>query len=274
MRAGKMMREDTFSGCHPVVHLVFFTGALCFTMLIQAPVFLLGNILLAAVYHRMLERESMRSFAWIFLMAVLTACVNPVVNTNGKTVLFTYFGRAYTWESLRYGIVVGLTLAAALLWIGCYNRVVTRNKLVYLLGNVMPSVSLLLVMIFRMIPDFVKKAGKIIHARSCVGKWKKDIRSGTEVLEILASWSLENSVITADSMRSRAYGSRKPSHYRNYRFSTADGCLLAGMLICMGESVIRSRHMIGTVSALIYMMIPIGLRIKEEIWWHILKYRI
>lgn len=268
------MREDTFSGCHPVIHLVFFAGALCFTMLIQAPVFLLGNILVASVYHLMLERNSMRSFVWIFLMALLTACVNPIVNTNGKTILFTYFGRVYTWESLCYGIVVGLTLAGALLWIGCYNRVVTGNKLICLFGSLMPSVSLLLVMIFRMIPDFIKKAGQIIHARSGVGKWNRNVRSGAEVLGILASWALENSVITADSMRSRAYGSRKPSHFRNDRFAAADGYLLAGMLVCMGISVIQRGRMAGIVSALIYMLIPIGLRLKEEIWWHILKYRI
>lgn len=244
-------------------------------MVMQAPAFLVGNILAAGIYYiLLLRRRSLKGFLWIGVMFLVTAFFNPIVNTRGNTVLFTYWGRVYTFEALQYGIVVGLMLAGTLLWLGCYNQVMTGNKLISLFGDLAPALSLMLVMIFRMIPDFLRKARQIINARCCVGKWNKNLTSGMEVLGILTSWSLENSVITADSMRSRGYGSGKISHYQMYHMVLADGILLILMILLVAISIACRKSMVGTISALLYMLLPVMLRIKEEIQWYILKYRI
>lgn len=269
------MREDTFSRYHPLVNLVYFAGAICFTMLMQAPAFLIGNILAAGIYYVLLKKEKcLITFAWVAVTFLVTAAVNPVVNTRGNTILFTYLGRPYTLEALCYGIVVGLVLAGTLLWLGCYNQVMTGNKLISLFGGLAPALSLMLVMIFRMIPDFLRKAKQIISARRCVGRWNKNLTSGMEVLGILTSWSLENSVITADSMRSRGYGSGKMSHFRIYHMTISDGIILAFMAVCVVAGVVCRKNEAGVISSLIYMFLPVILRIKEEIQWYILKYRI
>ena len=43
--------------------------------------------------------------------------LNPLLNTGGQTVLFTYFGnRPYTLEALYYGMALGAMLITILLW--------------------------------------------------------------------------------------------------------------------------------------------------------------
>lgn len=269
------MREDTFSRYHPLVNLVYFAGAVCFTMLIQAPAFLIGNIVASGIYYAILRRSRCLSgMVWTFAVFLVSALMNPIVNTRGKQVLFRYFGRPYTLESLQYGIVVGLVLAGTLLWLGCYNQIVTGNKLIALFGNLAPALSLMLIMIFRMIPDFIKKAEQIIHARGCIGKWQKNLDSGMQVMGILTSWALENSVITADSMRSRGYGTGSVSHYGIYQLRLSDGILLGVMVACILLSVLFRTTSLGIIIALVYVFLPTGLRMKEEIQWYILKYRI
>lgn len=46
--------------------------------------------------------------------------------------------------------------------------------------------------------------------------------SGTRVLSILITWALENSVDTADSMRSRGYGLPNRTSFSIYRFTFKD----------------------------------------------------
>ena len=56
-----------------------------------------------------------------------------------------------------------------MLWFGCYNAVMTSDKVTSLFGNLIPAISLLLVMVLRMIPSFIRKAGQIMGARKSVG---------------------------------------------------------------------------------------------------------
>jgi energy-coupling factor transport system permease protein len=61
-------------------------------------------------------------------------------------------------EALYYGSAIAAMFVVMLIWFGCYNDVLTSDKFTSLFGNVIPSFSLLLVMVLRMIPNLMRKA--------------------------------------------------------------------------------------------------------------------
>ena len=104
--------------------------------------------------------------------------------------------------------------------------------------------------------------------------------------EVLTSWALEGSVVTADSMRSRGYGSGKRSSFMIYTMTGLDWGLLAAQavllvgMIVLGDRTaaftpvlniapIGGRNLPGFLCYLCYLLIPIALHIKEAIQWRI-----
>lgn len=227
------MGTDGFSKCHPVTNFLFFIGAICFGVLFQHPAYFLAATLCAGMYYLLLQgRKALKRIALMLPLFLIVAAINPIFNTQGSHVLFFLFGRPYTMEALFYGFAVGGILIITLLWFGCYNHVMTEDKFTALFGNLAPSLSLLLVMVFRLIPALLSKATQITNARRCIGKgaengtYKEKLKSGMTVLMTLTGWALESSILTADSMRSRGYGTARRSSFQIYRMKRSDWCLL------------------------------------------------
>ena len=296
------MRQDAFSKLHPAVNLLFFVGAIAFGVLLQHPVYLLAGILASGVYYLMLNgRKGIKNILLMIPLFVFVTLFNPIVNTRGVTVLFTYFDRPYTLEALVYGVAVAATFVLMLLWFGCYGKVLTGDKFTCLFGNLAPSLSLLLVMVFRMIPNLLQKAKQIIGIRSSIGKGtaeksslKDKLNSGMTVIGVLTSWALEGSITTSDSMRSRGYGTAKRTSFMVYRLTKTDWILTAIMLVLLAVVIffavnggmnaeflpernitpINGFNIIGFIAYLGYLLIPTLLNIKEVVQWNISKSKI
>ena len=236
------MNRDAFSGCHPAVNFIFFIGAIGAAAVVWHPVYLLVGLLVALSYYVLLRgAKAWKALALMLPFGILVAAVNPIFNIRGQTVLFMLFGRPYTLQALIYGAVVAGILLLMLLWFGCYNQVMTADKFSSLFGNLIPSISLLLVMIFRMVPNLLRKTAQILGARRSVGKGtegKEGLRDSANVLSAMTSWALEDSLITADSMRSRGYGSAKRTSFQIYRMTLRDWVLLSLELILLALVVL------------------------------------
>ncbi len=296
------MKQDAFSKLHPAVNLLFFVGAICFGVLLQHPVYLLAGIFASGVYYLFLGgRKGIKNILLMIPLFIFVTLFNPIVNTRGVTVLFTYFDRPYTLEALIYGVAVAATFVLMLLWFGCYGKVLTGDKFTCLFGNLAPSLSLLLVMVFRMIPNLLQKAKQIIGVRSSIGKGtsekssiKDKLNSGITVIGILTSWALEGSITTSDSMRSRGYGTSKRTSFTVYRMTATDWILASVMLVLLCVVIffaanggmnaeflpernitpIKGVNIIGFIAYLGYLMIPTIMNIKEVIQWNISKSKI
>jgi energy-coupling factor transport system permease protein len=232
---------------------------------------------------------------------VFVTLFNPIVNTRGVTVLFTYLDRPYTLEALVYGIAVAATFVLMLLWFGCYGKVLTGDKFTCLFGNLAPSLSLLLVMVFRMIPNLLQKAKQIVGVRSSIGKGtsgksslKDKLNSGMTVIGVLTSWALEGSITTSDSMRSRGYGTAKRTSFMVYRMTKTDWILTFVMFILLGIVIffaanggmnaeflpernitpIKGFNILGFIAYFGYLTIPALLNLKEIIQWKISESKI
>lgn len=229
-------RSCALGRLHPAIALGFFAGAVTLTVLVQSPLFsAVALVAAAALYLSLRGRAAWRPIvASIPLMAVV-ALANPLFNTMGSTVLLTWLGRPYTLQALLAGLQTAAMLAAVLLWFASLNRVLTGDKLTYLFGGAAPAVSLVLTMALRLVPTYQRKASQIAEARAGVGKAPYgngpagDARNGARLLSALATWAMEGAVTTADSMRSRGYGSGPRTRYARYPFGLREGAVAVAM---------------------------------------------
>ena len=289
---------DAFSKRHPAVNFLFFAGAIVLTVVIQHPAYLLAGIVTGLAYYLLLNSiKSIKRVLGLLPMFLLLTAINPLFNTLGATPLFYIGGRPYTLEALLYGAALASVFVIMMLWFGCYNKVMTADKFTSLFGSLIPSISLLLVMILRMIPNFIRKTQQIIGARKSVGKGageaataKEKLGDGLTVLGALTSWALEGSVITGDSMRARGYGCTKRTSFMIYRMKVADwllAAIMAGFIaltitaLCLGQGAADFVPTLtvapmnwGLAVYTCYLLIPIVLHIKEAIQWHISRSKI
>ena len=277
---------DAFSQCHPFTNLFFFVGAIGFCAVVQHPIYLLFAAVGAGGYYLLLKgKKGWKLIIGMIPVFVILSGINPLLNTYGETQLFTVFGKPYTLEALLYGMVIAGMLVVMLLWFGCYSEVLTSDKFVCLFGRLIPSLSLLLVMILRMIPSLTRRAVQIADARKSIGKGtggdgtKKDkIHGGMRILSALTDWALEGSIVTADSMRARGYGSTRRTSFQIYRFTSRDvvliglmAMLLLGTLAYGGTSASYTPELLidrptwGLACYAAFLLIPIVLHGIEEI---------
>lgn len=296
------MSVDAFSKRHPAVNFVFFLGAIGFSVVIQHPAYLAAGIVCGACYYLLLNgRKGWKMFLGLLPMFVILTAINPLFNTYGETVLFHVFGRPYTFEALLYGGAIASVFVVMLIWFGCYNAVLTSDKFTSLFGNLIPALSLLLVMVLRMIPNLMRKAGQLMGARKSIGKGasenasnKEKVLDGMTVLSALTDWALEGSIVTGDSMRSRGYGTAKRTSFMIYRMTGIDVsllviqlCLIAGVIataVTGGTTAtytpdfyiapVTGVNAMGLAAYCAYLLIPTVLHIKEAIQWHISRSKI
>ena len=283
-------KSDAFSQYHPAVNFVFFVAVIAFTVVIQHPVYLAAGFVAGLCYYLLLKgKQALRFLLALIPTFFIIAAINPLFNTGGNTILFSYFGRPYTYEALCYGFVVAAMFLSMIVWFGCYNEVLTSDKFTSLFGNLIPSLSLLLVMILRLIPSFMRKAKQIAGCRKSIGKglmenssFKEKLSDGMTILSALTDWALEGSVISGDSMRARGYGAAKRSSFQIYRLTARDIVMLV-LLGLMAISVIFfSNTAVELVPDIIIprvnwvfpvycqlFLIPTFLQIKEDLLWRI-----
>lgn len=266
--------------------------------MIRHPAYLLVGMLTGAAYYLLLNgRRGWRLILGLIPLFLFLTAVNPLFNTLGATPLFCLFDRPYTLEALGYGAALAATFSQMILWFGCYNRVLTSDKFTSLFGNLIPSISLLLVMVFRMVPNLMGKAAQFTGARKSIGKGagenaplKEKISGGMTVLGALTSWALEGSVVTGDSMRARGYGTARRSGFMIYPMGSRDRILLIlipGLLTLvivaagMGQMAAAFTPAFqiapvswGLIPYTLYFLIPTVLHTKEAFAWRISRSRI
>ncbi|WP_294466019.1 energy-coupling factor transporter transmembrane component T [uncultured Ruminococcus sp.] len=222
---------DAFSKLHPTVNFIFFAFVLVLSMFVMNPVCLALSLVCAfvnAVYLNGIKTVKL-CLKFIMPMMLLIILINPVFNHQGVTIL-TYFpwDNPLTLESIIYGIASAALLSSVVLWFSVFNSVITSDKLVYLFGRIIPSLSLVLSMSLRFVPKFSAQFKNVRNAQRCIGRDISDgsvinrIKNGIRIISIMLSWSMENAIETADSMKSRGFGLKGRTAYSIYRFDRRD----------------------------------------------------
>lgn len=236
---------DAFSKLHPIVNFIFFVFVLVLSMFVMNPVCLALSLVCAfvnAVYLNGIKTVKL-CLKFILPMVLLVIIINPVFNHQGVTIL-TYFpwGNPLTLESIVYGTASAVLLSSVVLWFSVFNSVITSDKLVYLFGRIIPSLSLVLSMSLRFVPKFSAQLKNVRNAQQCIGKDISDgsvlnrIKNGIRIISIMLSWSMENAIETADSMKSRGFGLKGRTAYSIYKFDRRDLIVLI-VIALLGVSV-------------------------------------
>lgn len=230
-----------FSSCHPALNFLYFALVNGFSMFLMHPASLiisLGASLAYAVYLN--GRRAVRFSLLVMLpMMAVAALVNPAFNHEGATLLaYLPSGNPLTLESILYGLAAAAMLAAVAVWFSCYTAVMTSDKFVYLFGRVIPALSLVLSMTLRFVPKFQAQFRVVSEAQRCVGRdvsngsLLRRLRNAVTIFSIMLTWSLENAIETADSMKSRGYGLPGRTAFSIYRFDSRDRAVLAWLIYC------------------------------------------
>lgn len=222
---------DAFSKLHPTVNFIFFAFVLVLSMFVMNPVCLALSLVCAfvnAVYLNGIKTVKL-CLKFIMPMMLLIILINPIFNHQGVTILMYFpWDNPLTLESIIYGIASAALLSSVVLWFSVFNSVITSDKLVYLFGRIIPSLSLVLSMSLRFVPKFSAQFKNVRNAQRCIGRDISDgsvinrIKNGIRIISIMLSWSMENAIETADSMKSRGFGLKGRTAYSIYRFDRRD----------------------------------------------------
>ena len=233
-----------FKGYHPLVNVLFFISIIAFGMLLRHPGYLVISFISSTAYYLKLSGKDGRKTVFRFLLPMLlfVVIINSFFNHYGVTTLFILpSGNNFTFEALVMGIVSGITVVSVIQWFFCCNEVVTEDKFMHIFGRILPKGALVVSMILRFVPLYRRRYKEISQARKCMGLNGTDsftckMKNTFKNIGILASWSFENAIETADSMKARGYGLKGRTYYSRFQWHTGD--TLALILLVLFDALI------------------------------------
>lgn len=230
--------KSAFFSRHPLVNVVYFLSVAVLSMLFIHPVFIAISFSGAFACAARLNGAPVikRFFTWLLPLFAAVTVLNTVLSDYGETVLIDVFGKAVTLESLAYGAVTGSMVITLILWFMSFSQTVTEEKIMALFGKRAPSLAMLLMIIFRFIPLYSQHFSDVSAARKGLGLEKTGgfsakLKNAAVCASGVINRSLEHSVETADSMKSRGYGLSGKTSYSRFAFKLADGIITAAVLL-------------------------------------------
>lgn len=218
---------------NPWVGFTYFIFIAVFTVLFTDPVCMAMSAVfsfsLCVIYKGM--RAVKFNLSFMLPAAILAVVINLVFNHSGVSVIFYLpSGNAVTMEAFYYGLFAAGMIFSLANWFMGFSEVISSDRMTYLFGKTLPSVSLLLSMIMRFVPHFAAEMKKTATARRALHREKgtlfSKIRSAIDIFSAQVTISMEDSIKTADSMKCRGYGKKKRTSCIVYRFLFCDVLLI------------------------------------------------
>ena len=230
-------------GLHPVSSLLFFVSVFLVTLLTLNPYVLSVSLLGAVLLDVRLRGKKAVKGIFLFLLptAVLITLFNAFFAHYGVTVLFTFkSGNNVTLEAFVCGAVYAFRTVCMILWLFCFNEILSQEKFLFLFAKVSPRLSLVLSMVLRFLPLFSDNAEEIGRAQRGIGNDSKSgsffvrFKSSLRAVSILITRSLEHAIDTANSMTARGYSLKGRTNSRKYPFRFVDVLLIVlSVLSCV-----------------------------------------
>lgn len=237
------MKPTAFDAQHPSIALAYFGAVLVLAMAAPHPLLLaisFAAALLCGVWLRGGGRIA-KSSAWQLPLIAIIVAVNPLFSSTGTTELFRIGTQAVYAEGYANAATMALLLVCVMQWFSNADAVLGSDKVMGVLGRVLPTVGLILSMVIRLIPRFVRRGRTINEALgACIAARSENTPNNSKrprrarfsdqlrTVTTLMGWSMEDSLEAADSMRCRGWGAtRKRTTFHRQRFRTRDGALLA-----------------------------------------------
>lgn len=248
------MERSAFEMLHPLVATVYFVGAAALAMVGIEPhlvtISLVGVVLFSSLTQGV--PAALGKIRWQVPLLLLICLINPLISAMGSTLL-ARVGHIYVYaESLAYGAVMGALLIAVLMWIECAGWVVGPDELMVMGQGFLPTATLMVAMTARLVPQLLHRGNVVrsyLRATTATGQ-EDDTETGrgltgrlcaarrpTQLMGILLSWALEDSVERSASMRARGWGAGPRTTYDTHRFRGRDAVALAVVAVLFVASL-------------------------------------
>jgi energy-coupling factor transport system permease protein len=291
--------KGRFSAFHPLIIFSYYLGTILIIMLFQHPLFLVVEFALLLTIHFIHDRfQGLRK--WLRFMIVtglLIFLLNPLFNERGRHLLFEVYGHRVTLEATLYGSISALSILGVMVLFVSYNEIMTPNKLLYLFSKFMPQFAVLLMLTLRFIPLMRRRLEEISAVQQSKGlavnqgNYKERIRKGMLYIQVLITFSLEEAIQTADSMKARGYGQGNRTSYEYFRFKNVDLVvfifLLFVIFVCvcarltgagyltiyplMEPILIQPTEIVLLIINILFISFPLIVELGETIRWRILN---
>lgn len=232
-----MRTRVCFSRFHPLFLILYYVAVISVTVFSSDPLILLMSLIGSVLFCAdMFGKALIKDLRFLSVLSLLITLTNPLFSQNGITVLFYLGDRAYTLEALLYGLNTAVMISGVILWFRSLNAVLSDDKMQYLFSKALPKTTLVITMVMRFIPLYIKNIKDINDARRAMGIYPKrnvfkKIKGAAEVFLTLVTQSLENAVETAFSMKARGYGESERTSYSLYRLKSADAVIIFLLLL-------------------------------------------
>lgn len=284
---------------HPAIFISYYFILIIFAFLYNDPYYLLSFLICISVLIALqnISREFMDIIKFFIPMSVLIIILNPLTSKIGTTQIYIVGNYFITLEALVYGVLMSISLLIILLVFASYNRSVSYQEMLYLFSKRFPHISMIIVMALRFIPLLSYRLSEVnkifkfnpIHPQKANNdSWIEKTKKTAQMLAVVVSWSLEESMLTAKSMKARGYGITKRTSYLSYKFRKIDYLFILFITITTFISIAGLVQGYGRIEiyptlsfnssenllnmyylAFLVLLIPlIYLELKERLIWH------
>ena len=285
------MDRAAFQTFHPVVPTVLFVGIIGLTMFGLEPRLVAASLIFAVLFALATQgiAAALDKLRWQIPLLVLICLINPLFNARGTHLLFRLGPFLVYAESVAYGLVMGALLIAVLMWIENMAYLIGSDELLVMGGGALPTVSLMLSMTLRLVPQLIARASTVktaLSATTAARSSQSEKRSRVRVMDALMSWALEDSLERSDAMRSRGWGAvarRTSFEVHPFRMRDLIALALTAGLIALAifnvyaivsgwdfyPSMTGTESIAAYLPAIVLFAVPLVCIAVEAAWWEV-----
>ena len=288
-----------FTVLHPAVYMIYYLILIIFAFLFNDPYYLISFLMFISILILLqgMGSEFMNLIKFFIPMSLLIIILNPLVSHAGVTQIHIIGNFFITLEALVYGILMSLSFLIILLLFASYNIAISYQEMLYVFSKRFPNISMIIIMALRFIPLLnyrLSELNKVFRIKTSLNidedeeKYVEKVKNAAKMLAVVVSWSLEESMLTAKSMKARGYGIAKRTSYLSFNFRKIDYYFILVVLISSVICIIGLLQGQGRIeiypqlefsfyknilniyyfSFLVLLLPIIYLEFKERLLWH------
>ncbi|WP_051624342.1 energy-coupling factor transporter transmembrane component T [Clostridium akagii] len=185
-----------------------------------------------------------RSILLFVPFAILTIIINLIFVTQGKTIIFILFNRAFTLEAFIYALSLSFKLLLVILIFMLLGVMIDSDKAVSFFSSVMPKTTVTMMISLKMFPQMKKRMTSLREIYSIRGVdfkakgLKNKIKTYVPLLSVILEDSLESAFDIGESSFVRGFLSSKRTVYDRKKFINNDYIILFSSMILLGAFII------------------------------------
>lgn len=280
---------------HPAIFIVYFLILIIFAFLFNNPYYVTTyGILILTLIALQGSISEIKSTTKVFLPVILfITLLNTIFTHVGDTHIYIFGSYYVTLEALVYGVIMAVTFFLVTLTFIAYNTYVSYQDMLYVFSKKYPNLSMIIIMSLRFVPLIQKRSNELLELSKLKNR-NEDLKFTEKTSELIqnlglvVSWSLEEAMQSASSMKSRGYNITKRTSYLRYDFNKIDVLLTVLILVTATISVYGLYNGVGSIMiypkftftfsqtpfniyyfAYVVLLLPfIIIEIWERILWH------